>query len=142
MLDGEGRPLPVIESDVIGFASTQVKKYKRLMMTLPSLIGDPPVMPLFAYRWRLRTQPEQNSKGKFFGWRIDLDAETAAEARLNPGDPGTGEGADPLYRRAKELYALLREGAARADFTTAAQEDADLAEGGEAQPTDDEIPMS
>jgi hypothetical protein len=82
----DGEPLKV----ALPFTSTQIKKYNVMMQKLATRIGRPPKFPLWAHRWRIATQPEKNSKGSFYGWRLEWDGGSANSALLNPRDPIVG----------------------------------------------------
>ncbi len=95
---------------VISFSSTQLKKYRMIITRLTSLVGKPARFPIFAWRWNLTTQPEKNKFGSYYGWKLSLDGDTAAQALMKPSDP--------LYQLARELHSLVRGGQAKADFAT------------------------
>jgi len=97
-----------VQNVVIAFASTQIKKYRLLTTRMVGLCGVPPRYPLFAFRWHLATMPEQNKKGKFFGWKMALAGGDPAKALLLP--------TDPLYLQARDFYQLLKAGSARANY--------------------------
>lgn len=125
---------------VVGYASTQIKKHKQRNSRLESLVGKPRKFPDFAFRWMLASMPESNKKGKFFGWRIALDGESAQDAfmpaRLADGNP------NPLVVRAREFSALMHEGTMKPDFKQAVGADVDGAEaGGTVEGAEEEIPM-
>ncbi len=88
------------ENVVIGFKSTQIKKYKN-WRTRGRTLG----VPLFAQRWLLKSIGESNSKGSFHSWDIQFDGDTALECRL-PRE-------DPYYLKAKALYEVVKAGNAR-----------------------------
>jgi hypothetical protein len=93
---------------VIGFSSTQIKKYKIIMGRLNDLCGVPARAPIFAFSWRLGTVAESNKKGKFFGWRVGMSGPTAATSQLPPDSP--------LYFQARQFALRMKEGNARADY--------------------------
>jgi hypothetical protein len=72
-VDGDGDVTPVI----IPFASTQIKKVKSWMsrmegMKLPGKDGKKFKPPMFSFVWTLSSIPEQNDKGSWRGYKIDL----------------------------------------------------------------------
>lgn len=94
---------------VIGFTSTQIKTYRTIIARLAAVIGQPPRFPLFAHVWHVRTVPQKNKKGSFFGWSFGLlGAGVPQLARLR-----TSSG---LYQQAKAFNELLRAGAVRANY--------------------------
>ncbi len=101
------------EQCVIAFASTQIRAYKAWMTKARGIKlrddNDRPFpAPLFAHRYRLSTNLQENKKGKWHGWRIGFDGTSASEARI-PVD-------DPLYEEAKGLRELVMSGLAKLDF--------------------------
>lgn len=108
LLDENGFGTPA----VIPFASTQIQAYKSWMTKARSLKakrgdGEAFTLPLFAHRYRLRTQLQENNKGKFHGWQIGLDGATAEEARI-PAD-------STLAREVAQLRDIIVSGAAQVD---------------------------
>lgn len=85
---------------VIAMSSTQLKKSRKWLSaiamrkeTLPD--GRKFQPPMFATRYRLRTKPESNEKGKWFGWQIE------------PEGPVTDR---DTYESAKSFHRLVHEG--------------------------------
>src|ERR1700677_3647071 len=109
-----------IQRGVVGFAPTQIKKYKLVTTRLTGLVGSPAKFPIFAFQWRMTTVPEQNKKGKFHGWRWTLAGNTPDESRLAPNSQ--------LYQTAREFNRILREGGAKVDYNHAAQDGAEADE--------------
>lgn len=108
---------------VIGFASTQIKKYQNFIGRVggikyrnsqSALI----IPPLYAHRWRATTVGERNKKGSFRGWKLALAAEPSLQARLRNDDAA--------YKEAKTFSDLIKEG-----LLKAAYEQADGGDGGE-----------
>ncbi len=96
---------------VIGFSSTQVKKYRNFItraMGIQYLNGEGHAIrpPLWAHRWKLGTVGEKNKKGSFFGWTITLDGEKPLDA-LVPMKSA-------WYAAGKEFYEMIKAGVARA----------------------------
>ncbi len=115
---------------VIGFSSTQIKAYKLVTTRLAGLIGSPkPKYPIFAHAWRVRSVPQKNKKGSFYGWTLGLLGGTPATALLKPNDP--------LYLHARDFHRLLKEGAARADYAAGAPD----AGNGDPADADEQIPF-
>lgn len=118
------------EEGVIGFASTQIKKYKMMTARLENLVGRPtPKYPQFAFRWLMGTVAERNKKGAFFGWKPVLDGDSPDDARMSPKDP--------LYQRAREFFMLCKTGKITADYSATTTEEDPTSVG-----DDDEIPMN
>jgi hypothetical protein len=97
-----------VQNVVIAFASTQIKKYRLLTTRMLGLVGVPPRYPLFAFKWHLATRPEQNKKGKFYGWHLALDGGAPDKALMKP--------TDALYLQARDFYQVLKAGGARANY--------------------------
>lgn len=120
-----------MQQDVVPFVSTQIGKYQNLMtrynsIRYPDASGARILPPLFAHRYLLSTEPQQNKKGKFYGWRIRLEAEPPINSRLRLDDP--------IYEAARAFNDLCRGGAAKID------REAEQAAGPEAVP-DEEVPF-
>jgi hypothetical protein len=69
----EGEPEPV----VLPFASTQIKKARTWMtrmqaLRMPGPEGTRVPMPMFANLWRITDVPEQNDKGTWRGYKVEL----------------------------------------------------------------------
>lgn len=64
------------ERCVIGLSSTQLKKARQWLSLATSIKFDGPngkfTPPLFAHRYGLSTVPENNEKGSWYGWRVEL----------------------------------------------------------------------
>jgi hypothetical protein len=113
---------------VVGFTSTQIKKYKMLTTRLVGLLGTPPKYPMWAFKWQLASQPESNKKGKFFGYRFTLFDGSPATAMMKPNDP--------LVTAAHAFYTQVRAGEAQANY------DGVEAEGSSSEGVDDaDIPF-
>ena len=112
---------------VMGFASTQIKKYQSLVTRLTSYqssIIDPKRRPpLWATQWRVGTRGEQNKKGKFFGWTFDPAGKTLKESLLPRSDH--------RYQAALGFYQALQAGQAKAAHESQTAEEAAGAEGDE-----------
>ena len=96
---------------VIGFTSTQLKKYQAVIDRVDSVkfVVDGKVKqpPLFAWRWRIKTMPEKNKKGSWFGIRFEPAGATTQDSLLRRDDP--------LFTKSRNFYELLRAGHATAD---------------------------
>ena len=101
-----GETFPVI----IGFSSTQIKKYTMIVSRLDHAAGNPRRFPMFAFQLAIGTQQEQNKKGKFWGWKIGF-AGGSPEASLVPAK-------SDLFAQALSFHELLKSGAAKADYAT------------------------
>ena len=111
---------------VIGFSSTQIKKYQMMYTRLVAMAGSPPKFPLFAHRWRLSTQVEAKKNFKWQGWVCTLDGKSPEEARMRPDDP--------LFLMAADFNKAVRSGAVKADYERAGAEPG--ADDGDDIPTD------
>lgn len=106
---------------VIGFSSSQIKKYKGWMtkaktIQIPLADGRRIPAPLFSHRYRLKSVVEKNPKGTFSNWDIAFDGANAVASRLLPSDP--------VFQQAVAIKGLLDSGKARAAHeTTQAGED-------------------
>ena len=105
---------------VIGFSSTQIKKYKAFMtrymgIQYPNQDGKMVRPPLWAHRWKLSTAYEQKGTYSWYGWRIALVEEPASRSLMKTSDP--------LYQFGKEFYNALKEGAAKVDYSQAGADD-------------------
>lgn len=123
---------------MLSFRSTQIKKYKNLLSFIHNqLVYDHPDgsgklirPPLWAHKFKCSTLPEENKKGKFRGWKIELAGGTKEASLVRP--------TDDVFLAAKEFWAGLREGKARVDYGQQAAT-GEGAEGG--APDDKEIPF-
>lgn len=107
---------------VLAFASTQIKKYQMMVTRLNDIkykvaTDDKGgfkmvVPPIWAHWWVLKTQGEQNKKGKYHGWNIGLKEEPANKSRLSPSDP--------FYAFAKQFYESIKAGTVKVDYEAAA----------------------
>lgn len=107
---------------MVGFASTQIKRYKAMLMRAAGLVYPGPNgreirPPLWAHRWRLRSVPDQNKKGKFFSWAPELDAPEPRLALIGPKDP--------VFKLAADFSKLISEGKVTANYAAAAGEAAE-----------------
>lgn len=103
---------------LVAFTSTQVKKYRNFMNRVTSFKykqGEATVVPpMWAHRWLLKTVPESNKSGDFFGWNLTLFSknEDGSEAPyINSLIPRS----DPLYAQAKDLYQAIAENRVKVD---------------------------
>ena len=99
----DGSPTPVL----LGFSSTQIKKYKSFMTRATNFQyqgPNGPVKPaIFAHMWHLTTVWEKKGKSfEGYGWRIVLKEEPPIKSRLKLSDP--------LYIQAKEFHASIKSG--------------------------------
>lgn len=101
----EGQASPV----VVGFSSTQIKKYRNFMtraMGIEYQGPNGPVKPaMYAHLWHFSSMWEKKGKAfEGYGWRIGLKEEPPIKSRLKL--------TDPLYLRAKELFNVIKSGKA------------------------------
>lgn len=113
-IDSDGNP----SEAVLAFSSSKIKKYKAWMTkakTIQIQLADGRRIPapLFAHRYKLKTESEKNAKGTFFNWSaIAFDGANALEARLLPDDP--------IFQAAVSIKKMLEEGKATADYASQA----------------------
>jgi hypothetical protein len=93
---------------VISFSMTQMKKSRRMMTMIKSVAlknqaGATFGPPMFYNVFKLTTVPEENDKGKWFGWDIEPNG--------NVFDLDNGE---ELYESAKGLYMAVAAGTVKA----------------------------
>jgi len=123
----EGMATPVL----IGFSSTQIKKYRNFITRVmgityqgektaanPNGIIRPP---MWAHRWRFQTVFEKKGTFSWYGWRIGLVEDPPLKSRLKT--------TDPFYIQGRELYNTIKEGRVVVKHDT------------EKQPVDEEIPF-
>lgn len=101
---------------VIGLTSTQLKKARAWLSMATSIKWEGPTgkytPPLFAHRYALSAVPENNDKGSWYGWKVELAGRNeepllieesrtiaaqsrAGQMKLAPVDPQGGEEAIP-----------------------------------------------
>ncbi len=92
---------------VISLNSTQRRKSRKWMSIMQGIVIDTPngpaTAPMFSHTYRVRTVPEKNDQGSWFGWSIEL-----VDKVLDP----------LLYAQAKAFASVVRSGQATADRTT------------------------
>lgn len=109
-----------VEQANLAFTSTQIKKYKQ-WITISNNIrrrradGTSYQPAMYSYRYRLTTVPEENKKGKFYGWRITF-AEGEAEKSIMT-DPA-------LYEACRQFHDAVSEGKVRPDYASDTRETA------------------
>lgn len=115
---------------VLGFASTQIKRYTGFMDVIskikyPTPDGTMVRPPMWAHRWHLSVVPDSNKKGKFFSRHVCLvngaKLPKPIAARLDRSKPAD----DELYQRASELYESIKAGRATAAYDTGAPAEGD-----------------
>lgn len=94
--DNEGVSTP----GVLSFKGTQIKKYKSWLTRARSLR-----VPLWAVRWNITTTREQNAKGRFYGWVIEMHGGSKEAALINP--------ATEEFATGRALHDTILEGTAR-----------------------------
>lgn len=121
---------------VLGFASTQIKRYTGFMDVItkieyPNPDGKMVNPPMWAHRWHLSIVPDSNKKGKFFSRLLGLTngarLPKPIEARLDRTKPDD----EALYQRASTLYDSIKAGRATAAHDTTDSKDV----------VDDDIPF-
>jgi hypothetical protein len=117
---------------IVPFVSTKIKPYKTWNSACKlfnhTAYGIPKRPPMFAHKVKLTTEKESRTSGDSYNYR------------LNPVNPASGKKEDgtfrpaiynsmigvknPLFAEAKHFLSLINEGVAKADHTTATQEEA------------------
>lgn len=73
---------------LISFSSSMIKEYKKFMTMARKVIIKTPrgqiSPPLYAHRYRLKTEPRMNDQGSWFVMTLKFDGENAADCRLAP----------------------------------------------------------
>ena len=92
-----------VTHDVISFGSTQIKKSRAWLTRMQALKftrsdNSRATLPIFAHVWRLTSIPEENDKGSWRGYKVDL---VGPISDTNP------------IRAAKEAHDMFRDAAAR-----------------------------
>lgn len=111
------------EPVVISFSKTQIGPYRKWMSRAKSIKmknkdGRMVTPPLFSHIYRLTLRQFENNKGKWYGWHVGFEADTALDSRVEPGEE--------LYDAAKEFREMVISGQARAATESAhAPEDPD-----------------
>jgi len=87
------------EKMIITFTSTKISAYKHWMTKARTVqVGLPDgrkvTAPLFAHRYRIKSEKEENPKGSFFNFYIPFDGLDAASCRLATNDPIFQEAVD------------------------------------------------
>lgn len=107
---------------VIGFTSTQIKKYQSVIDRVDSLKfvvdGKTRQPPLYAWQWRIKTMAEKNKKGSWFGIRLEPAGETSISSLLSR--------TDPVFHRARDFFELLKAGHVTADLTQMGGKERDM----------------
>ena len=101
---------------VLAFSSTKIKVYKRWatrlnMFTLKQADGRKVRPPLFAHRTRVTTKQEQNKAGqKYYNFNMEPAEGDVKSSLLDP--------ASDLFAIARDCYAMVKDGSARAATET------------------------
>lgn len=90
---------------VVSMTSTQIRASRNWMskmrgFTANDADGKPFILPMYAHRFRLLTTPEQNDKGSWYGWKVEL---------VGSVDPSSAE-----YAAARALAHSISTGAVKA----------------------------
>jgi hypothetical protein len=120
---------------MIAFTSTKIKVYRAMMSKAGNIRykqsdGSYRTPDLYAHRWRLRTAPENNKKGDFFNFSLDLAMPGKNSASLIRQD-------DPLFAKAVEFYDQWEGGQIKADYGSSDASD----ESSSASNQDDDLPF-
>jgi hypothetical protein len=122
---------------IVGFSSTQIKKYTGFIDRYDNIQYDGPngrIKPaLWAHRWHLKTTYEQKGGNSWYGWVITL-AEKNPDGSEAPPIKSRLSLKDPLYIAGKDFYNLIVAGAAKADYAKQAPD-------AQANDDDNEIPL-
>lgn len=125
-------PGEAVRRVVIGFSSTQIKKYQAVIDRVDSLKfkkdGKVRQPPLYAWRWKLSTVAEHKGKNNWFGIRIEPVGKTNLDSLM----PVTSD----LYMMARDFHDLMATGT-----VDAAVEQMGGHGGAEQEPGEDDIPM-
>ncbi len=120
-----GLPLSALAQKkiVLGFASSQIPEHKRWMTIASEQTKERPdgtsgPRALWSHRYRLTTVFSTNKKGSWFKYHVAFDGPNAEAARY--------EESDPVQIEAREFRALLASGTAKADFSTAADQETEV----------------
>lgn len=111
----------VIVRGMLGFASTQIKKYQGLLsrlntITYPGPDGKPRKPALYSHRAHAgKPVLEKNKKGTFFGWKLGLKQEPPIRSLIPQSDP--------LLVLAREFHALIKAGTVQAAYEAAGADD-------------------
>lgn len=104
---------------MIGFASTQIKKYqnfvgKTLGFQYAGPNGTTKTPPIWAHMWHATTQYEQRGQQSWYGWVLRLRAKNADGSEA-PFPHSLIKKTDPLYQDAKNFRNSIVSGEAKAD---------------------------
>ena len=130
---------------MVGFASTQIKRYKAMLMRAGGLVYEAKNAdgttreirpPLWGHRWRLAVVPDSNKKGKFFSWSPTLDLPVVEEGKPQPSTKlALVSPKDPLFKLCADFSKLIRDGKITANYAAAAGEAAEADAGREGAAT-------
>lgn len=103
---------------VIGFTSTKITVYKRLMSRISQIRypinGVPQRPPIYAHRWHLTTVQQSNKKGRFWNLEFALSGgEQVRDSLIKPDQP--------LYQIAKHFSDMIRQGKVQANYGAATE---------------------
>jgi hypothetical protein len=107
MLEDADSPTPG-QPMIVSFWSTKIKVYKRIMQTLRTYKGRPP---LFANRLLIQTTSEKNNHGAFFNYKIQPLNGGVGESLI---PPMFEDGPHPLLEFGQLLLQQIRSGERRA----------------------------
>jgi hypothetical protein len=100
IVDGED----IVTPCMISFSSTKIKAYKGIMTPLRHVKGKPP---LFAFRLKITTVTEKNSKGTFHNFKLVPANGDAIASLIDP--------TSPIFLAGKEFKNQVAEGKAKID---------------------------
>lgn len=134
------KPDTTLEQVILTFTSTKIGLYKNWMtkaksIQIPLADGRRITPPLFAHRYRLKTQLIEKNGYKWHNWLITFDGADAAACRLPPNDGA--------YQFAKETARIVAEGLVKVDYSKQTQESssAPSAGGMKPHPSDEQPPF-
>lgn len=118
LISPEGFTTPI----VVAFTSTKIRAYQNWMnkangvqIKSPNgrILSGKKDLPLWNFRYRIKTIQQKNPKGTFYNYTVSFDAPTALESLLSP------KGA--LYLQAKEFYEFVSAGTIKTAVETQQQ---------------------
>lgn len=108
----------IVTPCMISFSSTKIKAYKGIMTPLRQVKLRPP---LFAFKLRITTVAEKNTKGTFHNFKIVPADGSAVDSLIAP--------TDPFFLAGKEFKTQVAAGKAKVDHSGAAGADSKGGEG-------------
>lgn len=114
---------------VIGYASTQIKKYQTMVgrimgFTYPGEGGKTIKPPIYAHMWHLTTTYESKGNMSWYGWVVRLAAKNADGTEASFRESMIKR-TDQLYQDARGVYNAIIGGTAKVDHTKAGLSEGD-----------------